>query len=408
MGEYADFLQQPVAFDAETIGRLSKGETEIVRADDLVSRHELFDAIRHQLLRIEALASVMVEGISVTYADLALMESFSCASPLPAKTPRALYRRASKLNLPDPAGTVSALCYMGAIEWIAGNVAQGTTLDNASFREIFSRYNENEIERLRAIHAEERSAALDEDEPIAPTLDKIKRKKMDAYMEFLNSDLFMPSAQAELSHAMLQSIGLGQVRLDGYERAMSHAIFYRRGLLTRSVAPLAVGPVIDIEHHASSMYRNMEKVFKVAGKPAISQFDFGDVAFCTAASARMMKACTKSLEIIDRQWSSQLGVEGKRNTVRLLLRLFLKWGYLTIDFAAKEMGRSFSMTSSSMKKLVDAGVVKEMGHAQKSRLYCAYDVMALFETLLGRVSSCVATTRDEALAKIEQAGQPCP
>ncbi|MDD5807044.1 MAG: hypothetical protein PUD02_06925 [Eggerthellales bacterium] len=395
---YVELLNKPLILNSVTMGRLAASENELIRADEMISRHPLLPAIRHQMLRVEALASVAVEGSKIAYDDLAKLEFFSHNSPHSEGDIRAMLKRASRLEMLDPRGAVSAVCQMRALEWICHNVGRNTVLGFDVLDEIVTRYDENAIERAWAHqNGQSRDDRLKEPAILA----KQRREHMSSYLEFFNSDLFMPSTQAEISHAIIQSIGVGQCRQDGYERLFSHMIFYRRGLLSKAVAPLAVGPAIDVERHATSIHGNMGALSK-HDDVSYSQFDFNSVAFCTSAPARTMIVATRGIESLHRKWTKRLKAEGKHDTLNALMELMLEWNILTIDFASKELGKSFSTISAAIKKLEAAGIVKECGLADKSRLYCAPDALSFFESLLRKVISANATTRDEALAKIER------
>ena len=396
-------LDKVVSLTPRTLGRISQGEMETIRADEAISESSLLPALRHQLLRLEALASVKVDGSNASYTDLVKLETSVQNASVLAHNVDALYRRAMKLGLSDPCGTVRAMCYMNAIEWISENVSPDCSIEAGVIDELYTRYDENEIARIHQQRSAPSERVTDGRAPFRPRRAFAGREdKWTAYLEFINLNIFSPSAQAEVSHALLQAIGLDQCKTDGYERAMTHAILYRRGMLTKSISPLAIGPVIDIQRHAGSIFENMNPF--LAGEPSagVLRFDFDDTAFCLLASARTMSLCVRVLENIDAEWRGKLGLKGGRDTVGLLLRLFMEYGYLTIDMASKKMSRSFSMTSAAMRKLEDVGLVKEAGLVSKRRIFCAVDIMRLFEALMKRLTSHATTTRDAVLDELSK------
>ena len=411
MIDYEEILNKPIAIDTNTMGRLSLSEVELTRMDERISNHALRDAIRHQLLRVEAITSVRIDGSDVGYAELARFEFSLDNAPLAHQSPRSLFKRADKIGVKNAEGVVRAIHYMGAITWISQNVTAKSRLGADVFQQIYDRYNENEIERAAARYAGGRGA--DVSSPISATRRPsgvLRDADEHAYIDFLNSERFSPCAQAEISHALLQNMGLDQYREDGFERAFSHVIFYRRGVLTRSIAPLAVGPFMNIEKHANAIYENMSTLSQGDGSDGMLACSFEDSAFCASLPARVMQIATKTLELLYASWKSRLGLAGasEKKTALMLLRQFLDSDYLTIDLASKRLSRSFSTVSAAMQSLESAGIVRNVEVMNRRRVFCAPELVDAFELLVERVSPKVKLTRDEALARLEQASRPEP
>lgn len=398
MSDFSAILKKPLALSPTTMGKLSRAEAELLRADALVSGSLLSAALAHQMLRLEAIASVLVEGLHVSYADLAKFESSLYNIAPFGHAPKILFRRAKKLGCTNAAEIVRAICYMDAVKWISENISCSTDISLDVFENISYLYDEQEISSCQQ-HANSSSS----DVTLRNDSQSMRRERRRRdYLNFLNSDKFSPSAQAEISHAYIQSIGTRRVVSDGYERAFSHIIFYRRGVLTKSIAPLAIGPAIDIERHAASISDNMDALSEGSGPGRASRFDFLGSAFCTAAAARTMNTCLKATENLYSRWKDKLNIRNERETIGQLARLFLEWGFLTIDFSSKQISRSFSMTSTAMQSFVDAGIAQEAGHINKRRLYCVPDVLNFYSSLLDKLASGVTMTRDEALEEIQK------
>ena len=403
MTDYSEVLLKPIVIDADTMGQLAEAELDLARIDERISNHPFLSAIRRQLLRLEAISSIIIDGSDVTYTELVALESSLGNTKPIERGPKSLFRRAQKLNMTNAAGSVRAILYMDAIDWISKNVKSHSQLEADVFDQIYSRYNENDIAQAQVKYLQTATSdRLSGAYPVRKQASTHKAASKESYISFLNSNKFTAVAQSEISHAMLEAIGLEQCKEDGYERAFTHIIFYRRGVLTKTVAPLAIGPMIDIEKHANAIYQNMASLAGTDESGATLQYRFEDSIFCTNATVRTMRIVAKALETLYAQWKSTLGLNStaERKAVGLLLSLFLEYGYLTIDFAAKQMSKSFSTTSAAMQSLVSAGIVQEVGVVDKRRVFCATEVISFFESLLKRLSSGVTTTRDEALERI--------
>lgn len=398
MSDFSAILKKPLALSPTTMGKLSRAEAELLRADALLSESSLSAALAHQMLRLEAIASVLVEGSHVNYSDLAKFESSLYNIAPFGHAPKTLFRRVKKLGCTNATEIVRTICYMDAVRWISENISCNADINLDVFENISELYNEQEISSCQQ-NANSRSSdtILKND---SQSMRQERRRK--DYLNFLNSDKFSPSAQAEISHAYIQSIGTRRVVSDGYERAFSHIIFYRRGVLTKSIAPLAIGPAIDIERHAVSISDNMDALSEGSEPGCASCFDFLGSAFCTAAAARTMNTCLRATENLYSRWKDKLNIRNEQETIGQLARLFLEWGFLTIDFSSKKISRSFSMTSTAMQSFVDAGIAREAGHINKRRLYCAPDVLNFYSSLLEKLECGVTMTRDEALEEIQK------
>ena len=399
----AQFLRQ-VSINAETMSKLAASEDDLVRMDERISRHVLLPAIRRQLLRLEAIASSMIDGTHVSFSDLLRFEAVIINTPSALRTPSSLFYRAAQMGLDCPEGAVSAVLYLEALEWISQNISCRKSVPTDLFQQIISRFDANAIEREAVkwsrIPASEDAFAISEPKKVEEHRVRIGEKE---YIDFVNSVLFTPCAQAELSHAMLQAIGLGQHKEDGYERALSHVILYHRGVLTKSVAPLAIGPLIDIERHAESIYQNMSAISTADRDSNHAEYNFDDTAFCTTASVKTMHLVTRAFETMKADWMNDLKLPRNSNkAVARLVDLFFEYGYLTINFASKEMGKSFSTTSAAMQTLVASGLVKEAGHINKHRVFCAVNMVNFFDSLLIKLMASITVTRDEALARIDE------
>ena len=300
-----------------------------------------------------------------------------------------------------PTQLVSAALCMESIKWISENVSAHTEVDAQLLHQLFLRYNIEELSRLEAEDAAESLGGILHPHPLEQEIDDDSGWEK-VYADYLNSNCFTAVVQSELSHAMLQSIGPEPQKKDGYERAFSHLILYRRGLLTRSIAPLAIGPLLNIEDHTQAIYTNMSGLSNPDVDTDLARFTFDNVIYCTNASVAVMRLVVKALDTLERKWKEKLDLEhtSQKKTVAQLVDLFLEHGFLTIDFAAEELSKSFSTISSAMQSLVAAGLVREDGRINKRRVFCAPSVMECFEAMLDKLSSSVTMTRNEALQSI--------
>ena len=396
----------PTSVDDMTIGLLSSAEVDLVRADMAASSSRVSPAIRKNLLRIEAITSARIDGFDVGYRDLLRLEASVAASKRRNENCEHLFLLARKQESPDAHGLVAAYRYMRAIEWVAENIKKGSPVTIETFNKIRSLYDEEEISlvandpdfcsSVRRISSWRREREEDH-------FGWNNRREIEDYVAFLSSDVLTPAAQAEISHAMLQMIKPYEGSLDGFERLFTHLLFYRRGLLTQSIAPLAAGPASNIEQHVRSLTSNMAYISKPEPEHRAIQADFNDSAHCTRIAARTMKVVIEAIEYYATKWEAQLGRPKSSSATCMLTRSLLKSGCITVDAACEDTGKSFSAINNAMSALVENGIAAEVGCLSKHRLFLAHDTAVFFEKLISRLSSPDGPNRNELLLEFETA-----
>lgn len=394
----------PTSIDDRAIGLLSSAEIDLTRADVVASNSRFSPAVKKNLLRIEAIASAHVDGFEVKYRDLLRLEASANISRKRDESCEHLFLLASKQGCPDPQGLVAAYRYMKAVEWMSASIKKDTPITIETFNKIRSLYDEDEISlvandpdfcsSVRRVSAWRKNREKDH-------FGWNNRREIEDYVAFLSSDVLTPAAQAELSHAMLQMIRPYEGRLDGFERLFTHLLFYRRGILTHSVAPLAVGPTSNIERHAQSLISNMAYISKTAPENSSHQADFQSSAYCTRLAAKTMEIVVKAIELHAKKWIDQLDQPKSSSTTYLLMKSLLQEGCLTIETARKDANKSFSAVNNAMNTFMKKGIAIEFGRLLKHRLFLARETTIFFEELVTRLVDPDGPNRNALLLELE-------
>lgn len=407
MGNLSQF--RSICIDGKTAALLSAAEIEMAQADASISKSPLRGAACHQLLRIEATSSSSVDGRIVRYLDLVKLEAAVLNAPFLMDDCAHLYRLASKLDLENASDVIMAYRYMLAVDWTARNISKDSTVGPEIFEVLRNLYSEDEISALAALeYCSTKSHDLTRSEGSLAN-GKLKRPQVeeaaiDEYIELVNSNFLTPAAQAEISHAQLQLLKPYEGNLDSFERVFSHLIFYRRGLLTGSIAPLAVGPARDMKNHVRTLVSNMEKLRKVSPDNNSLNMSFRHSAYCTEIAA---KISTLTLNLLTAYWlERQRDLKGMREDSATLglAKLLIERPCISVDAASKLINRSFSATNNAMWGLVESSMVKEIGRISKHRLFCAVELVDIFAALTAKVISPKPLNRDELM---EDLLRPC-
>ncbi|WP_417143819.1 hypothetical protein [Raoultibacter massiliensis] len=295
---------------------------------------------------------------------------------------------------------------MRTVDWVARNTSKDTVIDSNIFETIRDLYNENEIDAIanpKSLDLSERRAARKKVEGInAERQTPAKDELINDYIDLLNANVLTPSAQAEISHAQLQLIKPYEGNLDAYERVFSHLVFYRRGALTSSVVPLAIGPARNVTRHVQSLVSNMEGLTNGKTAEANMQTDFRHSSYCAEIAVKTAYLCQSILTAYWQRWQKSLSKTRNDSATLALAKLFLGWPCLTIAIASEKIGRSFSATNNAMKELTEVGIVREISHLSKHRLFCAVDLTETLEKLMEKAISSELLNRDKILDAILQ------
>lgn len=389
-----------ILIDLSTAGILASSESKLAHFDAMTSKCSLRAALKRQLIRVDAICSSNVDGRHVSYEDIAILEAAVMNSPFSDDNNTTLIKLARKSGLTDGLGEVVSYRYMRTVEWVSRNIHAGLRIDKNIFSAIRRLYNENEIGLLATLE----DSSIDDfefDESADPAFGNEQFDKLlQEYVDLINSDTLLTSVQAELSHAHLQLIKPYAGNLDAFERIFSYVAFYRRGLLTGSIVPLAAGPSLDVKQHAQSIASNMTSIAKGAFTPEIVQAVFQSTAFCTNVSTRIAVICLNMLEALWANAQTRINTVRSDSTVMDLAKLFLEWPYLTVAVAAEKLDRSFSATNNAMRALLKCGFITESGRLSKHRLFCATELVEAFEDMMNRIVSDKSLNRDSVLKEI--------
>lgn len=389
-----------IFIDLDTAGVLASSESKLAHFDAMASKCKLRTALKRQLLRIDAICSSSIDGRRVRYEDVATLEAAVMNSPFSDDDNTSLVRLAKKSGLADGLGDVVCYRYMKTVEWVSRNIGAGMHIDRNIFSAVRRLYNESEIGLLSDLE----ESGIDDFEPDAREGPAFGNEQYDEllreYVDLVNSNTLLVSVQAELSHAHLQLMKPYAGNLDAFERIFSYVVFYRRGLLTGSIAPLAVGPSLNVKQHTQSIASNMTSIAKGSFTPEIVKAVFQSTAFCTNTSTRVAQICMNVLDALWTNAQKKIDTVRSDSTVMDLAKLFLEWPYLTVAIAAEKLDRSFSATNNAMHALLKCGYIAESGRLSKHRLFCATELVEAFQDVANRVISGKPLNRDTILTEI--------
>jgi len=210
---------------------------------------------------------------------------------------------------------------------------------------------------------------------------------------FCNEDSLPAVAQAAITHAQFETI---HPFVDGNGRtgrALIHLVLRRRGLATRVLVP--VSPILAtwardyIEGLTAYRYRG----------PASARAAHEGINLWVA---RFAGACTRAVEdavaferrisSIELSWRERLGSIREGSALDLLLRAIPGTPLFTATGAAALIDRSFIAANEAIKRLLDAGVIRQANTGQRNRAFEAREVITVFTELERRLASPAGDT----------------
>lgn len=200
---------------------------------------------------------------------------------------------------------------------------------------------------------------------------------MEDLCAYLSSDDHPATVQAALAHAQFETIhpfadGNGRTG-----RALIHVVLRRRGLAPRFVPPIS----LVLATHADDYIRSLT-AYRYDGAADSRQARDGTGAWIDRFLADTLRACgyarefAEELEKLEGTWRVRVGrIRAGSATDRLLAALPTA-PVLTAATAAELVGRSEARVGDAIRRLVDAGVLRQITVGRRNRAFEAPELLA--------------------------------
>jgi Fic family protein len=211
---------------------------------------------------------------------------------------------------------------------------------------------------------------------------------------FCNEDSLPAIAQAAIAHAQFETI---HPFVDGNGRtgrALIHMVLRRRGLATRVLVPVSLVLATWAQDYVAGL-----TAFRYRG-PASARAAHDGINLWVA---RFAGACTRAVEdavafeqrisSIEQSWRERLGSIREGSAVDLLLSAMPGAPLFTATSAAALIDRSFIAANEAIKRLLDAGVIRQANMGRRNRAFEAREIVTAFTDLERRLASPAGDTR---------------
>ncbi|WP_420639217.1 Fic family protein [Candidatus Poriferisocius sp.] len=200
---------------------------------------------------------------------------------------------------------------------------------------------------------------------------------------YVNDDEHSPLVQAAVAHAQFETLHPFSDGNGRTGRALIHVVLRRRGL-----APTFVPPISLVLATWSDDYVNGLMTYRHLGEPDSAERSASTVEWLRFFAAATSRACrdaeSYSMDIgnLTAAWRSKLGGVRANSSTDLLLRVLPGVPIITVESAARLIGRSKARTTDAVNALAEARVLRQRNVGkQRYRVFEATDVIDLFTTL---------------------------
>jgi len=387
--EYEAYVPDPLVgrrlrLDGDVAADIADAERAITELDVAASVLVDTEALARLLLRAESVASSKIEGLEIGGRRL-----------LRAEAARDLGEEPSDVTAAEVLGNIAAMA------WAIQSVEESSgTITLAHVLEVHRRLLAGTRLAVHAgeIRTEQNWIGGSDYNPCSaafvPPPPEMVPALLTDLITFCNDDTLPAVAQAALAHAQFETI---HPFVDGNGRtgrALIHLVLHGRGLARRVIIPvsliLATWSQSYVEGLTGTRYRGpaTSKAAHEGSNRWLALF----AAACQQAAADAAAFEQRTLEI-ETAWRERLGSVRANSSVDLLLRALPGAPIITVNGAAKLLGRSFVATNHAIDRLVASGILQQMKLDRRNRAFETPDVIQAFTDLERQLASPGGDTR---------------
>lgn len=353
----------------------------ITRLDTEATALTNTEGLARLLLRAESVASSHIEGLSVSPQRL-LRADADLAEGLPVTDNTAL----------DVLANVDAMAY--AIADPDGEVTVDRILEIHRRLLVQARV----AAYAGAIRTEQNWIGGSHFNPLGahyvpPPAEEVPRLLADL-CAFCNSDALPAVAQAAIAHAQFESIhpfadGNGRTG-----RALIHIVLRRRGLGVHAMPPVSLVLATRAKDYIARL--DATRVDGPVPSPNFSVATNSWIAFFAAACVRAVsdaESFEQRVTQIQSEWRARVAGARADSAARALLERLPEAPVITVNAAAKLLGRSFVAANRAVEALVTAKILVPTRLGRRNRTFEAREIINAFNGLERQLASPAGDTR---------------
>ena len=379
-----------LALPADLVADLTDAEEAIRQLNTSTTSHVSLEGLARFLLRAESVASSKIEGLEagprrLLDAEVVMTQGGDAADRIAVEVLANVAAMEAAVELGSAPGTITLDDLLGI---------HRTLMERSSMPQIGGvvRTTQNWIGGSSYNPC---SAAF-----VPPPPESLDALLHDL-LTYVNGDDHPTLVQAAVAHAQFETLhpfadGNGRTG-----RALIHVILRRRGLAPRFVPPISLVLATWPSDYIAGLTASRH-----VGAPDSPERSTGagtwlrTFATATHRSCHDAEAYANEIETLDARWRDQLGRVRANSAVELLLDVLPGVPVITVESAARLIGRSEMRTGEAVNRLEAAGVLRQRNVGrQRYRVFEAADVVDLFTGLERSLASPSGNTATAAPAR---------
>jgi Fic family protein len=211
---------------------------------------------------------------------------------------------------------------------------------------------------------------------------------------FCNDDQLPAVAQAAIAHAQFETIhpfvdGNGRVG-----RALIHLVLRRRGLAERSLPPISLILATRADEYVDGLEATRYEGLP-DGKAAHEGLNLWVGRFASAAQQSVSGATTfeERVDELETSWRERLGRVRGNSAIDILLQRLPALPILTVNSAARLIGRGFVATNEAIERLTSANIIVSIRAGRRNRAFEAPELISAFTDFERGLASPTGDTR---------------
>ncbi|MFN8036762.1 MAG: Fic family protein [Acidimicrobiia bacterium] len=374
---------RPVRLDGDVAADVADAEAAVAHFDAKAVALADTEALARLLLRAESVASSKIEGLEVGG--------------------RRLLRAEAAADLGEDARDVTATEVLGNIQamtWALSVVGRGDDITVDHLLEAHRRLLAGTLldEHGGRIREEQNWIGGSSFNPCSasfvPPPPELVRDLLTDLCAFCNTDDLPTIVQAAMAHAQFETIhpfvdGNGRIG-----RALIHLVLRRRGIAVRVLPPISLILATWSDDYVTGLTTT-----RYAGTPtsarAMAGINRWVALFATACRRAIGDAETfeQRVAALQVRWRDRLGKVRAKSSVDLLIRALPGAPIVTVNGAAKLIGRTFQATNEAIARLVEAKILRQVNVGQRNRAFEAPELIRAFTELERQLASPTGDTR---------------
>jgi Fic family protein len=386
--EYGAYVPDPlvgrrILLDGEVAADVADAEAAITRLNAQANALVDTEALARILLRAEAVASARIEGLVVGARRL-----------LHAEVGRGLSGAPADVTAHEVLNNIDAMVHA------VTSVSAGDSITPELLRELHKRL-------LRGTRIEDQGGRFRAEQnwiggsgynpcsaDFVPPPHELVEDLIGDLCAFCGADDLPAVAQAALAHAQFETI---HPFVDGNGRtgrALIHMVLRRRGLAERVLPPVSLVLATLARSYVEGLtaFRYVGSATSPLALEGTNDW-IGRFASACTRSVRDATAYETRAAKLEATWRAQLGTVRMDSATDRILRILPGAPILTVEGAARLLGRTYNPANDAIRRLVEVGILRQITIGRRNRAYEAPEIIDAFTALERQLASPAGDTR---------------